>query len=65
MRLKIKNFVSIALSDKSSTLNCTILFTVYYGNLPKPVVNSLKNKFVINLIRNESITLKSDSSNSV
>jgi len=47
MRIKVKNFIAMDLDNLNAELNITMIFSIFFGNLPKEVVKILENQVIL------------------
>jgi hypothetical protein len=57
---KIKNIQQVEVHSLEATVNCVVLFNVYYGNLPNFLIDQLENSIVVQMNRGEAFKLEDD-----
>ena len=58
IRLKVKNFTAMDLGSLDAEMNCTIIFTVFYGGLDSEIVEKLTTDIVFLFNRNDALELQ-------
>ena len=60
LQIKVNNFADLSVENLSMLVNCTLVLTVYYGDLNEDLVEYLSKNIILDFKYDDAIRLKPD-----